>query len=352
MVRAGWRRAAAWAVVVGGLGLSACTYETSESAEQLPEVAQTSRILAADGTLLHTLRGEQNRDLVHLSDMPQSLRDAVVAIEDERFWLHRGVDVRAILRAAGTNASAGEVAEGGSTITQQYVKTALLDPTRTVNRKLEEAVLAWRLEQSHSKEEILERYLNTIYFGQGAYGASAAAEVYFGKAVGELNLAESALLAGLIRAPGTTDPFVAPEPALERRQLVLDRMLELGRLDPGRARRGAGRAAAAPAPADRGRSATKPPHFVEAVKQWILTDARFGPTYEDRRDLLFAGGLRITTTARPGHAGQGRSGRARGAARAGHASPRGPWSPSSPRPGSCGPWSAAATTSVIRPSPR
>jgi penicillin-binding protein 1A len=273
----------------------ACTYETTGVAPELPAVAQTSRIMAADGTLLTTLQAEQNRDVVRLDDIPISFRDAVVAIEDDRFWLHRGIDLRAILRAARMNASVGGIAQGGSTITQQYVKTALLDPAQTVNRKLKEAMLAWRLERAYSKEVILERYLNTVYFGHGAYGAAAAAHEYFGKAVGQLTLAESALLAGLIRAPSTTNPFERIDLALQRRNVVLDRMMELDRIG----RRDYDNAVNEPihlAPEQTATERYPAAHFVEAVKQWILSDPHFGATDEDRRNLLFKGGLRITTT--------------------------------------------------------
>jgi penicillin-binding protein 1A len=293
----GIRRLAA-AVVLGALGLSACSYQTTGLAPELPTEAQTSQILAADGSVLTTLQAEQNRVLVHLDDLPLTLRDAVVSIEDDRFWDHRGIDLRAILRAAHRDASEGGISEGGSTITQQYVKTALLDPTQTVNRKLREAVLAVRLERSYSKEVILERYLNTIYFGRGAYGAAAAAEEYFAKPVGRLDLAESALLAGLIQAPSARDPYVRPDQARARRDVVLGRMLELGRI--GRAAHDA--AVAEPLALAPERPATErypAAHFVEAVKQWILGDPRFGPSDDDRRNLLFKGGLRVTTTLDP-----------------------------------------------------
>ena len=206
--------------------------------------------------------------------------------------------MRGILRAARENVEAGEIAQGGSTITQQYVKLTLLDPTQTVNRKAREAVLAWRLEQTYSKEEILERYLNAIYLGRGAYGVGTAAQEYFGKPVGQLSAAEGALIAGMIRAPSATDPYAEPAPVLARRNVVLQRMAELGYLAPD---------ALAAAIAEPLQLAPPRPdterypagHFVEAVKQWILGDPRFGAADEDRRNLLFRGGLRITTTLDP-----------------------------------------------------
>lgn len=288
-----WTRSAV--VTVLGCLAAACSYQTTALPPALPREAQTSRIFAADGTLITVLRAEENRDVVVFADLPRTLIDAVVAIEDERFWTHHGVDPRGILRAVGANASAGGISQGGSTITQQYVKNALLDPSQTVNRKVREALLAWRLEQTYSKETILERYLNTIYFGHGAYGAQTAAAEYFGKPVKELDLAESALLAGLIQAPSALNPFDDPEAAVERRDLVLGRMLDIGSID------SATHDSAVAAPvrltkeydsSDRYEAA----HFVEEVKQFILEDPRFGATPELRRALLFTGGLRITTT--------------------------------------------------------
>src|SRR5439155_11128431 len=143
-------------------------------------VAPPAKIFAADGTLVTTLHAEQNRELVPLDHIARPLQDAVVAIEDERFWHHGGVDLRALLRAARADARSGKVVEGGSTITEQYVKNTLLDARRTVHRKLREASLAVQLEHNESKRQILEGYLNTVYFGNGAYGAQAAAGVYFG----------------------------------------------------------------------------------------------------------------------------------------------------------------------------
>jgi penicillin-binding protein 1A len=274
--------------------LAGCSYETSSVAPVLPKPAETSRILAADGTLLTALEAEQNRDIVPLRDIPGTLIDAVVAIEDERFWLHNGVDVRGIIRAAKSNAEAGEITEGGSTITQQYVKNALLDPSQTVNRKLNEAVLALRLEESYSKEVILEQYLNIIYFGHGAYGAQSAAQTYFGKPVGALTLAESALLAGLIQAPSATDPFLAREAALERRNVVLDRMAELDMAD--QAAIDEAKLSPISLKEPDPDESYEAPHFVDAVIDWMLTNPEFGDTFEARRDLLFKGGLRITTT--------------------------------------------------------
>lgn len=283
--------------LLGLLGLlaGACTYTTPDLAPVIPANAQSSVIYAADGTPLHVLHAEENREEIPLDRIPVHLRDAVIAIEDERFWEHRGVDLRAVLRALRTNAAEGGVEQGGSTITQQLVKNTLLEPDQTLERKVQEAALAYQLERKYTKERILELYLNTIYFGNNAYGVQAAAEEYFAKPVEQVTLGEAAMLAGLIRSPSRADPFDDPAPARSRRDVVLAKMLELG-LITASAHVGAvlqPLVLAAPVPSE-GRYPA--PHFVEEVKQFILDDPRFGATEAQRRDLLFAGGLRVHTT--------------------------------------------------------
>ncbi|MFN0091804.1 MAG: transglycosylase domain-containing protein [Acidimicrobiales bacterium] len=289
-------RLGALAVVLVFLVLAAaCSYQRADRRVALPENAETTRIYAADGALITALHAGQNRSNVRYAELPAHLVDAVVAIEDERFWRHQGIDLKALLRATRTNAETGELTQGGSTITQQLVKNALLEPDKTLSRKLTEASLALQLEQAYSKERILELYLNTIYFGKGAYGVEAASQRYFAKPVSAVTLGEAALLAGLIRAPSVTDPFDAPEAAMRRRGLVLGKLLDLGYIDQGQHDAAAAEAltlAGEFGSADRYPAA----HFVEEVKKWIAADERFGPTPEARRDLLFRGGLRIHTT--------------------------------------------------------
>jgi penicillin-binding protein 1A len=290
------RRTALLLCALAVLGAS-CSYRTRDVVPTIPVAAQSSTVYAADGTLLHTFHAEENRKNVPLAEIPRHLRDAVVAIEDERYYRHRGVDGRAVLRALRTNTEAGGIEQGGSTITQQYVKNVLLETdAQTIARKVEEASLALQLERNYTKERILELYLNTIYFGNGAYGVEAAARQYFGKAVGDVSLAEAALLAGLIQAPSRHDPYRAPDSALRRRALVIGRMLANGFITEDEA----AWADATPIELD---SAVVPAaeqypaaYFVEEVKRWILRDERFGATPQARRDLLFGGGLRIQTT--------------------------------------------------------
>ncbi len=170
--------------------------------------------------------GNLDRTPVPLADVPQVLVDAVLATEDRSFYTNSGVDVRSALRAFVENVDAGGVSQGGSTITQQLVKNRFfVDPKQTVDRKLREAVLATRLTNEWSKKRILEEYLNTVYFGTNAYGVNAAANRIAAKPLGELELADAALLAGLIKSPSEFDPFVDPEAAIRRRTDVLDAML-------------------------------------------------------------------------------------------------------------------------------
>ncbi|WP_088624296.1 transglycosylase domain-containing protein [Oceanicola sp. 22II-s10i] len=172
---------------------------------------------------------------VPLAEMPAELTDAVIALEDRRFRKHGGVDFRSIARAFGRNLTSGGIVEGGSTITQQLIKISFLDPARTYSRKIHEAMLARELEATHSKDEILEAYLNKVYLGSGAHGVGAGARTYFDKAVSELTLAESAVLAATIRTPSGLNPFSNPEPLLDRARMVIDLMEGQGRIEAGAA---------------------------------------------------------------------------------------------------------------------
>ncbi|MCY3926351.1 MAG: transglycosylase domain-containing protein, partial [bacterium] len=289
------------AVLAVALAVGACTYETRDLQVSLPATAQSSFIYDGEGRLITAFRGEQHRrSLDSLDEAPRILQDAVVAIEDERFWQHQGVDVRALLRAARSNISVDGVLQGGSTITQQYVGRAFLDRTEiTASRKIAEIALALQLERAYTKEFILLQYLNTVNFGEGAYGVLTAAEEYFDKELDELTLAEAALLAGLIQAPSARNPYDNRPSAIQRREAVLERMLanewitdkefEQARTEPLRL---APRVATLEEEYEYG-------HFVEEVRQWILADQRFGATSEERVRLLFEGGLHIYTTLKP-----------------------------------------------------
>lgn len=196
------------------------------------QVAQATKMYSADGVLLARLYLE-NRTVVPISEISTDLANALVSIEDERFYQHPGIDPAGLVRAALVDIMAGSAEEGASTITQQYVDNTLLRDERldrTLRYKAREMYLALQLEKQRTKTEILELYLNTVYFGEGAYGAEAAAKTYFAKPAKELTVPESALIAGLAQAPSRLDPYDNPDGAMSRRDEVLKRMLRNGHI--------------------------------------------------------------------------------------------------------------------------
>ena len=196
--------------------------------ERLTKLAQTSLLYDSRGELMSEVRGSENRTIVPLKRIPLHTQQAFLAAEDLRFYSHSGIDVYRIFGAIRSNLKSGTLAEGASTITQQLAKLTHLSAEKTIRRKLEEIYLAFQIEQRYSKEEILEMYLNTVYFGRGAYGIQAAAQVYFGQDVSELNAAQSAALAATIKAPSAYAPHVSPENNKARRHYILNTMLENG----------------------------------------------------------------------------------------------------------------------------
>ena len=183
------------------------------------------RIFSADNVLIGEF-GEERRNLVHIKDVPDIMKKAVLAIEDDRFYEHGGVDYWGILRAAVHNASGG-AKQGASTITQQVARNFFLSSEQTLKRKVYEILLAWKIEQNLTKDQILEVYMNQIYLGQRAYGFSSAAQIYFGKKLSEITIAEAAMLAGLPKAPSAYNPVVNPKRAKARQQYILQRMYQL-----------------------------------------------------------------------------------------------------------------------------
>src|SRR6266487_6233786 len=184
-----------------------------------------TRVYSADRQVIGQFFVER-RILVPLDKIPRHLVNAVIAIEDARFFEHRGLDFVGIARAAVTNLLSGRIRQGASTITQQLARSLFLSPKRDFERKVKEALLALEMEQMLGKEQILELYLNQIYFGHGAYGIQSAAQTYFGKNVGEVTLAEAAYLAGLPKGPADYSPYYHPEAAKRRHATVLKRMVE------------------------------------------------------------------------------------------------------------------------------
>ena len=260
-----------------------------------PTLGQTTYLFAADGkTRLAVMNDGVDRELVALEKVPDVLVDAVLASEDQHFFEHSGLDPLGIARATWHDLRNRDSLQGGSTITQQYVKNAYLTQERTIWRKLKEAALAVKVERKFDKREILERYLNTIYFGRGAYGVQAASQTYFGKDVGELELREAAYLAGLIRAPELADAKVAPGVADQRRAKVLANMVETGSITLAQRRQ----AEAEPVivyvrdRADRdaivANASTGTDYFVDYVRRQLIA------TLGER--AAFSGGFRVTTT--------------------------------------------------------
>jgi penicillin-binding protein 1A len=220
-------------VAVAGLGAGAALSQGCSLNSLRPvEIGQNSFVYARDGSLLGSIPAERNREPVSLPRMSTWLPRASIAIEDRRFYQHGGVDYEGIARAAWKDLTAGKVVEGGSTITQQLVRNLYTGREKTFNRKLREACLAIKLSRKLTKRQILNQYLNTVYYGNHAYGVEAAAQTYFSKHASRLDLLQSALLAGLPQAPSDYDPFHNPDAAVDRRNEVLAAMLQTGDITP------------------------------------------------------------------------------------------------------------------------
>lgn len=212
-------------MVIGvGCGFLTATINTKPDMLHNLEPPASSQIYDTNGNLIKTVHAVENRVPVPISKIPPDLQNAFIANEDNRFYDHFGIDPRGIVRALWANLTNHEISEGGSTITQQLAKNAYLTQDRTLKRKIQEVFLALQLEQKYTKKEILEMYLNQIYFGQGAYGVQAAAQTYFGKDVSELDLSECAMLAGIPRSPNYYSPLNNLAAAKERKSVVLEHM--------------------------------------------------------------------------------------------------------------------------------
>jgi penicillin-binding protein 1A len=271
---------------------------------RIPHFPERSTIYARDGSVLATLYLDENRDIVRLDRVDAVARQAVLAIEDDAFYDHGAINVPSAVRALIANVVAGQVTQGGSTITQQLVKNAVIeDSDQTFARKFQEAALAIRMERRYTKDEILELYLNDVYFGNGVYGIGAAARYYFAEPPSKLNLPQAALLAGLIQAPADYDPVAHPKASLHRRNTVLDRMQTLSWITPEEAREARERPLGL-AP-DAGQTMQRvQPFFVYYLRNLILDNAghefdAFGRTREQRIHTLYQGGLKIYTTLDP-----------------------------------------------------
>jgi membrane peptidoglycan carboxypeptidase len=306
-------------VVVSGLAipfagvLGFAARNVSESIDELPQELETdllpqrTEILDRNGEQIATIY-DQNRVVVPLSQIARIMVKAIVSIEDYRFYQHGALDVKGTLRALFTNQAANGVVQGGSSITQQLVKLTLLDQAHTkaeraaatedsYARKLRELRYAIALEKKHSKDWILERYLNTAYFGDGAYGVQAAAQHYFNVNAKDLNLRQSAMLAGIVQSPGAFDPTENPDRSRERRNVVLERMAELSVISD----KAADRAKSLGLGLDvqkkpRGCANSTAQFFCEYVLEWLKQDPALGDTRRERWRLIENGGLTITTS--------------------------------------------------------
>ncbi|NPV27867.1 MAG: penicillin-binding protein 1A [Firmicutes bacterium] len=288
-------------IVIGGLGCGLVVASLVTLPEWDPDkldASQTSYIYDYKGELAYQLHEVENREDIKLSKIPPLIQQAVIATEDDRFYQHIGVNPLAIARAAVANVTSGFGSQGGSTITQQLVKQIYFSKgEKTLQRKIQEAILAIKLERQYTKDEILEMYLNRIYFGEGAWGIKMAAKTYFGKDLEKdrITLGEAAMLAGLIQSPGTYDPYKYPDAAKRRRAIVLSRMVELGYISPTDAHK----ASEEEFILNKNqvvKSAQRYQYFVDHVideTDKILTALG---TYDNPEDIIYKGGLKIYTT--------------------------------------------------------
>jgi 1A family penicillin-binding protein len=266
--------------------LAAISAGCSASPYANPEIPAASKILDANGSLI-TIVSQENRIPVPLEHVSPHLQKAIIAIEDARFYSHHGIDPIGVARALFHNIKAGAVVEGGSTITQQLAKNLYLDPHRTFRRKFEELIITIQLERKYTKNEILGMYLNQIYFGQGAYGIEAAAKTYFNKSAKDLDLAESAMLAGVPRAPSIYNPSDDFKAAKSRQAAVLNRMVELGLIEEDKADKAADEYLQ---PLKTMVSFKNAPYFTNEIINY------FKQNYPAGLELLYSGGLTIYTT--------------------------------------------------------
>ena len=270
-----------------GLGFLSANMNTKPGLTNDIRPAASSQIFDINGDLICNLHLEENRLPIKISNMPKDLQNAFVAVEDARFYKHCGVDPLGIMRAAFVNITAGSVSEGGSTITQQLAKNAYLSQERTLKRKIQEMFLALQIERQYSKQEILEMYLNQIYFGQGAYGIQAAAKTYFNKNAEDLTLPECAMLAGIPKSPNYYSPFNNLKAAKARQEVVLSQMVKYQYIDSKTAERAKATEIVLAEPGG-AKSRQLASYFVDYVTQILIE--KYGA------DAVYKEGLKIYTT--------------------------------------------------------
>lgn len=297
-------------VLAGGAGLGLCfaalipasatlfnsSRFSSKIADHLSTLAQRTVVYDASGNQIGIFAAD-DRERVKLSQVPKDLVNAVIATEDRTFWKNPGVDLQSTFRALWANVTSGKVEQGGSTITQQLIKNRILTPKRDLNRKVREVILAYRFADQFSKKQILEEYLNTVYFGQGSYGVKTAAERFFdGEPLSRLTLGQASLLAGLIQNPEGYNPYLHPDAARARQVVVLQRMLDQHYITKAQAYE----AALQPMPTKLPPADYRPDnYFLAEVEQRLFDDPRLGATASDRENAVLRGGLRVYTTYDP-----------------------------------------------------
>ena len=321
-VRTFWRFCAI--LTFGGVGVGVCfaalipgaatvvsgNHYTGDVAKSLKPLDERTIVYAADGTEIGKL-GREDREQAKLGEVPQSLVEAVIATEDESFYTNPGVDLEATVRALAANLGSGGIRQGGSTITQQLIKNRIVGIKQDLARKMREAILAFRINANYSKNDILEQYLNTVYFGEGSYGVKAAAERLFitrdpetgaevTKNLSQLTIADSALLAGLISNPNGNNPFSNPAGATARRNLVVRRMLEKKYIT----LKEAVTAIYTPVPTIPPPAELRPDNYYVQQVQKLIEDGDpdsfgLGTTESERTNKLLGGGLRIYTALNP-----------------------------------------------------
>lgn len=291
-IRFNKKKIAIFLIFIGGAFFGAAVGAFLALTHDLPQIrsletfrpSAVTRIYSSDRVLLAELFAEK-RDPVLLKDIPFYLKEALIATEDRSFYRHSGVDLKGILRAVIKDIWAGEFVEGASTITQQLAKTLFLTPRKTLIRKIKEAILAFQLERRYTKYEILELYLNQVYFGSGAYGVESAAKTFFRKSAKDLSLAECALVAGLPKSPSRYSPLNNKDLSIKRRDIVLKQMKETGIITE------AAYSDALKEPIDfekQNKNFVKAPYFVDYVKKYL--EDSIGSS------LLYKGGLTVFTT--------------------------------------------------------
>jgi len=283
-------------VIIIFIGTTGCALilRSAPSLDELTPsgIAETSKVYALDGTLIAEFHAEENREIVPFDRMSNYIKDAILAVEDKRFYDHQGVDYIRIIGAFIADIRAGNKEQGASTITMQYIRNVYFTPEKTFRRKINEAIIAIQLERNYTKDKILEMYLNTIYFGVGTYGIEKASQTYFGVSANDLNLQQAALLAALVKAPSIYNPYSSIEKAQSRRNLVLKLMYEQERIN----KEEYLEAISSPIELNKDtkiagelQQSNIAPYFVDFVKQQLY-EKKF-TDYD-----VFKGGLRIYTT--------------------------------------------------------